>query len=69
MDWQMPQNVKNKLYRLYNKFETRFNKKCYTQYKNKLTTILRTQEKEYYEYLMETIKTNIQKCGLSLQVL
>ena len=26
---------KNKLYKLYSKFETSYNKKCYTQYKNK----------------------------------
>ena len=56
---------KNKLYKLYSKYETSFNEKCYTQYKNRLTTILRNQEKEYYKRLMEI---NRKICGLSLEV-
>ena len=38
------------------KYEASFNKNCYTQYKNKITTILRKQEKEYYKRLLETIR-------------
>ena len=52
---------KNKLYKLYSKFETSFNKKCYTQYKNKLTTILRKQEKDYYKRLIDTNRANLKK--------
>ena len=36
------------------KYETSLNKNSYIQYKNKLTTILRKQEKEYYKLLLET---------------
>ena len=34
---------KNKLYKIYLKYETSFNKNCYTQYKNKLTNIMKGQ--------------------------
>ena len=47
--------------KLYSKFETSFNKKCYTQYKNKLTTILRKQEKDYYKRLIDTNRANLKK--------
>ena len=52
---------KNKLYKIYSKYETSFNKKCYTQYKNKLTTILRNHEKEYYKRLIDINRTNLKK--------
>ena len=52
---------KNKLYKISMKYETSFNKNCYTQYKNKLTTILRRQEKEYYKLLLETNRNNLKK--------
>ena len=51
----------NKLYKLYSKYETSFKKKCYGQYKNKLTTILRNQEKGYYKRLIEIDRTNLKK--------
>ena len=41
------------------KYDTSFNKITYTQYKNKLTTILRKTEKEYYKCLLETNKNNL----------
>ena len=43
------------------KYDTSFNKITYTQYKNKLTTILRKTEKEYYKCLLETNKNNLKK--------
>ena len=43
------------------KYETSFNKNLYIQYKNKLTTILRKQEKEYYKLLLETNRNNLKK--------
>ena len=43
------------------KYETSFNKNSYIQYKNKLKTILRKQEKEYYKLLLETNKNNLKK--------
>ena len=44
---------KNKLYKMYMKYVTSFDKYTYTQYKNKLTTILRKKEKDYYKILLE----------------
>ena len=41
--------TKNKLYEIYMKYDTGFNKMTYTQNKNKLTSILRRHEKEYYK--------------------
>ena len=38
-----------------------FNKYTYTQYKNKLTTILRKKEKDYYKLLLEANKNNLKK--------
>ena len=52
---------KNKSYKIYSKYETSFNKKCYTQYKNKLTTILRKQEKDYYKRVIDIDRTNFKK--------
>ena len=52
---------KNKLYKISMKYEISFNKNCYTQYKNKLTTILSRQEKEYYKLLLETNRNNLKK--------
>ena len=52
---------KNKLYRISMKYDTSFNKITYTQYKNKLTTILRKTEKDYYKCLLETNKNNLKK--------
>ena len=52
---------KNKLYKISMKYDTSFNKITYTQYKNKLTTILRKTEKEYYKCLLETNKNNLKK--------
>ena len=43
------------------KYDTSFNKITYTQYKNKLTTILRKTMKEYYKCLLETNKNNLKK--------
>ena len=43
------------------KYDTSFNKSTYTQYKNKLTTILRKIEKEYYNCLLETNIYNLKK--------
>ena len=43
------------------KYDTSFNKITYTQYKNKLTTILRKTEKECYKCLLETNKNNLKK--------
>ena len=43
------------------KYETSFNKNSYIQYKNKLTAILRKQEKEYYKLLLETNRNNLKK--------
>ena len=52
---------KNKLYKISMKYDTSFNKITYTQYKNKLTTILRKTEKDYYKCLLETNKNNLKK--------
>ena len=52
---------KNKLYKISMKYDTSVNKITYTQYKNKLTTILRKTEKEYYKCLLETNKNNLKK--------
>ena len=52
---------KNKLYKISMKYDTSFNKITYTQYKNKLITILRKTEKEYYKCLLETNKNNLKK--------
>ena len=52
---------KNKLYKISMKYETSFNKNSYTQYKSKLTTISRRQEKEYYKLLLETNRNNLKK--------
>ena len=52
---------KNKLYKIYMRYETSFNKYTYTQYKNKLTTILRKREKDYYKLLLEANKNNLKK--------
>ena len=43
------------------KYDTGFNKITYTQYKNKLTTILRKTEKEYYKCLLKTNKNKPKK--------
>ena len=43
------------------KYETSFDKNSYIQYKNKLTTILRKQEKDYYKLLLETNRNNLKK--------
>ena len=50
-----------KLYEISMKYYTSFNKITYTQYKDELTTILRTTEKEYYKCLLETNKNNLKK--------
>ena len=52
---------KNKLYKIFMKYETSFNKNSYIQYKNKLTTILRKQEKQCYKLLLETNRNNLKK--------
>ena len=43
------------------KYETSFDKYTYTQYKNKLTTISRKKEKDYYKFLLEANKNNLKK--------
>ena len=53
--------TKNKLYEIYMKYDTGFNKITYTQYKNQLTSILKRHEKEYYKSLLETNKNNLKK--------
>ena len=53
--------TKNKLYRIYKKHETGFNKNKYIQFKNKLTATLRIKEKEYYQTLLSHHKNNLKK--------
>ena len=43
------------------KYDTGFNKITYIQYKNQLTPILKSHEKEYYKSLLETNKNNLKK--------
>ena len=52
--------AQNKLYKMYMKYETSFNKKnCYTQYENKLPNIMRRHEKGYYKLLLDTNTNNL----------
>ena len=61
---------KNKLYKIFMKYDTSFNKITCTQYKNKLTTILRKTEKEYYKCLLEINKNNFKKtCSIIRSVI
>ena len=53
--------TKNKLYKIYMKYDTGYNKITYTQYKKQLTSILKRHEKEYYKSLLETNKNNLKK--------
>ena len=53
--------TKNKLYKIYMKYDTGFNKIADTQYKNQLTSISKRHEKEYYKSLLETNKNNLKK--------
>ena len=61
--------TKNKLYKIYMKYDTGLNKITYNQYKNQLTSMLRRHEKEYYKFLLETNKNNLKKLGLSSEML
>ena len=61
--------TRNKLFKIYMKYDTGFNKITYTQYKNQLTSILKRHEKEYYKSLLETNKNNLKKPGLSSEML
>ena len=51
------------MYIIYNKYKTIFN----TQYKNKLTTILRKPEKEYYKRLQETSRNNLKNMWFAIR--
>ena len=52
---------KNKLYRKSLKHPTAFNQSEYSKYRNKLTKLLRSQERNYYENLINQNKHNLSK--------
>ena len=57
---------KNKLYRRQLKFKTSYNRKMYTTYNNKLKSVIKKLEKEYYQNNLKKCENNTKKkLGLS----
>lgn len=54
-------NKKNQLYKKFLQQRTSDSEGKYKHYKNKLTTIMRTQKKEYYSKILKDSKNNIQR--------
>ena len=57
---------KNALYRAYLQSKTKDDEQRYKTYKNRLTSILRRAEKDYYENLIDSAKGDIKKTWKTL---
>ena len=61
---------KNKLYRISIKHPTSYNNTLYREYRNKLKTLIKTEEKNYYQSLILANKNNVKKTwGIIKQVI
>ena len=61
---------KNKLYRISIKHPTSYNKTLYREYRNKLKTLIKNEEKKYYQSLILANKNNLKKTwGIIKQVI
>ena len=58
---------KNKLYRRQLKFQTSYNRKMYTTYNNKLKSIIKKLEKEYYQNNLKKYEHNIKKTWIIIK--
>ena len=54
---------KNKLYEIFRKHPTSYYDTVYRDYRNRLKTLLKIEEKNYYQSLIEANKYNLEKLG------